>query len=113
EWASNYCDQNAHRILDYDPSTNMLRKVNIAWRLVRSSSGIRNLTFNQVFAKGVDLLTDPHDPRERYDIILTVCSTKAKSYMKRPTQSQFDALQSIMGMEASWYVDLYPSSPGK
>ncbi|KAG6829006.1 hypothetical protein H0H92_005983 [Tricholoma furcatifolium] len=113
EWASTHCDQNAHRILGYDPNMDMGHRVCVALRLVRLSSRIKNLTYSQVFAKDMDLLTDPNDPRKRYDIILKVTSTKVKSYMKRPTQSQFDVLQSIMGTEASWFVDVYPSLPGK
>ncbi|KNZ82141.1 hypothetical protein J132_07725 [Termitomyces sp. J132] len=113
DWVSAYCDLNSHRIENYGPDFNIMDKIDIVLQLLRVSSTIKNLDYASVFPEGADVLNLEAHRGRRCDCILTVCNTRPRSYRNRPTQSQFNELQSIMGAEAGWYIDLYPIAGGK
>ncbi|KAH0590070.1 hypothetical protein J132_01953 [Termitomyces sp. J132] len=112
DWVSAYCDLNSHRIENYTPDINILDKADIALRLLHVSSTIKKLDYHSVFPQGVDALNLEANRGRQSASILTVCNTRPKSYRNRPTQSQFNEFQSIMGAEAGWYIDLY-AIPGR
>ncbi|KAG5335707.1 hypothetical protein C0989_000605, partial [Termitomyces sp. Mn162] len=113
DWVSAYCELNSHRIKNYAPDFDIMDKIEIALRLLRVSSTIKNLDYHPVLPEGVDALNlEAHRDRQ-CDSILAVCDTRPKSYRNRPTQSQFNELQSIMGAEAGWYIDAYIIVGGK
>ncbi|KAF8076751.1 hypothetical protein FPV67DRAFT_1665002 [Lyophyllum atratum] len=111
EWLMQYCEKNAHRIRNFDPinSRDSVTKMLTAMKLLRVSSGIKNLTIEGVICKASEpSLTLGGDwgclP------LVCVCSSMRSSYERRPNQEQMDKLQSIVEQEPDWYVDVNPSS---
>jgi len=111
EWLLQYCEQNANRIRNYDPinSRDSVTKMFLAMKLLRASSGIKNLTIEAVICRASDPSLELGDDRGCVPLVC-VCSSMRSSYERRPDRAQMDKLRSIMEQEPDWYVDVNPSS---
>ncbi|KAF8067874.1 hypothetical protein FPV67DRAFT_1669749 [Lyophyllum atratum] len=107
EWLFEYCEQNAHRIRDYDPTRDSMYKIFLAIKLLAAASKIRNLTIETSLYR----VSEPSLVLGGDDgcvTIVCVCSSVKSSYERRPTEAQLDKLRSIMKKEPDWFVDANP-----
>jgi len=85
-------------------STSVLLNLNEAQILLRQHSGahmLRIKTENALIPPSRKSTPLP----EGGGPIITVCSSESRSFRKRPTEQQINALKQIMGKEPKWWVD--------
>ncbi|KAF8058188.1 hypothetical protein FPV67DRAFT_1524136 [Lyophyllum atratum] len=111
EWLVNYCDQNAHRVINYDPELSSGSKVYLALKLLRLYSRYKALRVVNVICNARDPSLELQRTAPGGSVpLLSVCSSMRSSYKGRPSQAQMDVLRSIIQQEPDWYVDVNPPS---
>ena len=75
-----------------------------AVKILRHRLRYKNLDVQTVFTidTPVSRRVAPVPPRGRP--IVAICSSEHRSFQRRPSQAQVDALQQIMGKEAKWWI---------
>ena len=109
EWAMNYGRRESRkRGLDPGPAPTIVFDVTISLKMLKENSGIRKLTYREVFDQGEPItppVTQPIFPTpESRTQILVICSSRRRWFEGRPTQAQVDKLRHIMGREPMWWV---------
>ncbi|KAF8156133.1 hypothetical protein B0H34DRAFT_716331 [Crassisporium funariophilum] len=109
DWLITYCEQNSHRVRNYQPDNTNFTKIYLARELLASSSGIRGLEIERVLPKGyTERGGDDLDSNACWPVLVSVCSSMRSSFVNRPSKPQLEKLKSIMGgREPDWYVDAH------
>jgi hypothetical protein len=115
EWLVNYMEKYKN---DYDLPDCMclLLKLNNAMRLLSLYSGIsyRKLGMRDVLPENTPIPPPPKGfgtlrMQTTNILIITVCSSRPRSFQKRPSRAKMDALKKIMdGKEPRWWFDDAP-----
>ena len=111
DWLANYTEKN--RTSCNIPSKGRLFDFNYALWILQQRSGIRKLNCTRVLSHNT-----PIPPRcEKHQkglpfrnaeatYIISICSSREKSFLRRPNERQVDLLKQIMdGQEPMWWVD--------
>jgi hypothetical protein len=110
DWLANYTETNraAYNI----PSKGRLFDFTYALWILQQRSGIRRLNCKRVLSHNT-----PIPPRRKAHekhpfrsadgtYIISICSSRERSFVRRPNQRQVDLLKQIMdGQEPMWWVD--------
>jgi hypothetical protein len=111
DWLVNYTK--THR-KDYDLPVCISTLLNLdhALWLLRIHSGIHKLRFKTVLPDDAPIPPARKGTRQRLPLpksgapIISICSSKSRSFQKRPSQAKVDALKQIMGgKEPRWWMD--------
>ncbi|RDB20193.1 hypothetical protein Hypma_013061 [Hypsizygus marmoreus] len=105
EWLLQYAEQHmaGRDGRQYDKGL----KMDLARRMLVTVTGVKSLTF----ASGVpDEAAIAHGTLRQgrgcqFVPLLAVCSSRRGSYFSRPTQSEYDHLEKIIGRPAKWWVE--------
>jgi hypothetical protein len=107
DWLANYTETNktAYNI----PSKGRLFDFNYALWILQQRSGIRKLNCTRVLSHNTPIpqkhqkCVPFHSADGTY--ILSICSSRERSFLRRPNQQQVDLLKQIMdGQEPMWWV---------
>jgi hypothetical protein len=111
DWLANYTETN--RMAYNIPSKGRLFDFNYALWILQQRSGIRKLDCTRVLTHNTPIPPRRKEHQKHFPFrsadgtyIVSLCSSRERSFVRRPNQRQVDLLKQIMdGQEPMWWVD--------
>lgn len=111
DWLAQYTE--ANRAAYHIPSKGRLFDLNYALWILQKRSGICKLKYAKVFSNNAPIPSGRIEhqqtvpfPKNNGTYIVSICSSKKISFLRRPNQAQVDLLKQIMDdKEPRWWVD--------
>ncbi|KAF8875047.1 hypothetical protein BD779DRAFT_1476251 [Infundibulicybe gibba] len=111
QWLVEYRRRNF--TLDESKSTSMKTLASMRWFInhLRHKTGLHKLEYHGVVVDGDTppnaVILESERPRGlKYHMIISICEWDKRSWRKRPTLEQVEAISKIVGSQPRWWIDI-------